>query len=114
MNERSKIRTLLRQVQELADENSRWRVLAIHLRVGELCGADPTLLSNAYDELVRDTPLRGVALAIEPEPLEAVCEQCGNNFRIDRFRYECDKCGSLWLSLRGGDELRIDSVEFGG
>ena len=58
MNERSKIRALLRQVQELADENSPRRVLAIRVRVGELCGADPTLLSSAYDELVRDTPLR--------------------------------------------------------
>jgi hydrogenase nickel insertion protein HypA len=111
MNERSRIRALLRQVQDVADENSPRRVLAIRVRVGELCGVDPTLLSNAYGELVRDTPLRGVPLEIESAPLEAVCEQCGNKFRIDRFRYECDKCGSLRLSLRGGDELRLDSVK---
>jgi CRP/FNR family cyclic AMP-dependent transcriptional regulator len=112
MNERSKIRALLRQVQALAEENSPRRVLAIRVRVGDLCGVETGLLSEAYGELVRDTPLRGAALELERVPREAICDQCGNKFRIIGFHYECDKCGSLRLSLRGGDELRLDSVKF--
>jgi hydrogenase nickel insertion protein HypA len=87
-------------------------VLAIRVRVGELCGVEPKLLSSAYDDLVRDTPLRGATLEMECVPLKAICDQCGNKFRIVGFHYECDQCGSLRLSLRGGDELCLDSVRF--
>jgi hydrogenase nickel insertion protein HypA len=99
-------------VQDVADENSASRVLSIRVRIGEFSGVEPDLLSSAYDDLVQDTPLCGAALNMEQVPLEAVCEQCGNKFRIERFHFQCDKCGSLRLSLRGGEELLLESVTF--
>jgi Zn finger protein HypA/HybF involved in hydrogenase expression len=74
-------------------------------------GVKPALLTNARDELLRDTPGRGAALELEWVAQEAICDQCGNKFQIDGSHYECDKCGSLRLSLRGVDELRLNSVK---
>lgn len=81
MNKRSKSSVLRRELQDV--------------------DVEPALLTNACDELVRDIPLRGAALELECIPVEAICDQCGNKFRIDGSHYECDKCGSLRLSLRG-------------
>jgi hydrogenase nickel incorporation protein HypA/HybF len=110
MHEQSLVRALLRQVQIVADENSGSRVLSIRVRIGEFSGVEPDLLCSAYDDLVQDTPLRGAELKMKRVPLEAVCDQCGNQFRIERFHFQCDKCGSVRLALRGGEELLLESV----
>lgn len=112
MHERSLVRALLRQVQAVAAENPASRVVSIRVRIGEFSGVEADLLASAYDDLVADLPLRGAALIMERVPLEAICEQCGSQFRIERFRFQCDKCGSLKLSLRGGEELLLESVTF--
>ena len=110
MHEQSLVRALLRQVQAVADEQSASRVVSIRVRLGEMSGVEPELVTSAYDELVQVTPLFGATLSLEQVPLEATCDQCGNTFRIERFHFQCDKCGSLRLSLRGGEELLLESV----
>jgi hydrogenase nickel incorporation protein HypA/HybF len=94
----------------MADENSARRVVSVRVRLGDFSGVESELLSSAFDELVEDTPLCGAALEIEKVPLEAVCEQCGNHFRIERFHFQCGQCGSLRLTIRGGEEMLLDSV----
>jgi hydrogenase nickel incorporation protein HypA/HybF len=104
------VRALLREVEKLAVEHSNSHVVSVRVRVGEFSGVNADLLAMAYDEMVQDTPLRGAALAMERVPLEGVCDDCGNRFRIERFRFQCDKCGSARVTLRGGEELQLDSV----
>jgi hydrogenase nickel incorporation protein HypA/HybF len=103
---------LIRQVEELSREHADSRVLFVRVRIGEFSGVEADLLSAAYDELVPETPLRGAELEVRIVPLEAICEQCGHEFRVERFRFECGKCGSLRLKLRGGEELLLESVTF--
>src|SRR6476646_10058389 len=110
MHEHSLVRALLRKVEDIAAEHPGNQIVTIRVRIGEFSGAEADLLSSAYDELVKDTSLRGAALNVERVPLEAVCDQCGHQFHIERFHFECDKCGSVRLSLRGGEELLLDSV----
>jgi hydrogenase nickel incorporation protein HypA/HybF len=110
MHERSLVRALLRQVQQIADENSASRVVSIHVRLGEFSGVEADLLASAYDDLVMDTQLRGAALDLERVPLTGFCEQCGSCFRIEHFNFQCDQCGSPRLTLRGGEEMLLDSV----
>jgi hydrogenase nickel incorporation protein HypA/HybF len=110
MHERSLVRALLRQIDKLLAEHSQCHVVSVRVRIGELSGVEADLLASAYEDLVQDTPLQDASLIMERVPLEAVCDQCGHQFRIERFRFECDQCGSLRLSLRGGEELLLDSV----
>lgn len=110
MHERSLVRALLRQVEDLAERHSPGRVRAICVRLGELSGVEPELFVSAYDELVTETPLRGAALQMERVPLEATCDLCGRQFRIERHRFQCSDCGSSRLSIRGGEELLLESV----
>jgi hydrogenase nickel incorporation protein HypA/HybF len=110
MHERSLVRALLRQVQRISDEHSGSRVVSIHVRIGEFSGVDSELLASAYDDLSKDSPLCGAALELAQTPLEALCDLCGSHFRIDRFKFQCDQCGSLSLTIRGGEEMMLESV----
>jgi hydrogenase nickel incorporation protein HypA/HybF len=104
----------MRQVEELAEAHGSRRVVTIRVQLGEFSGVDPELFENAYAELVPDTPLDGAALELKQVPLEATCSQCGKEFRIERFRFECTACGSSRLALRGGEELLLESVTLEG
>ena len=110
MHERSLVKALLRQVEDLAAEHPGSHVVSIRVRIGEFSGVEPELLASAYHDLVSDTPLHGAVLDLEQVPLEAVCEQCGSQFRIERFNFQCDICGSIKLTIRGGEEMLLDSV----
>jgi len=110
MHERSLVRALLRQVEALAAEHAPHRVLGIRVRIGEFSGVEPELLQSAYDDMVEHTTLRGAELAIDEVPLEAVCQQCGQTFHVDNFRFECAECGSVQLTISGGEELLLESV----
>jgi hydrogenase nickel incorporation protein HypA/HybF len=110
MHERSLVKALLRQVEVLAAEHPGSHIVSIRVCIGEFSGVEPELLASAYDDLVTETPLRGAALRLEQVPLEAICDQCGCHFRIERFNFQCDKCGSLRITIRGGEELLLDSV----
>ena len=100
MHERSLVKALLRQVGELAAEYPGSRIRSIQVCIGEFSGVEPELLASAYDDLVIETPFRGAALNLEQVPLEAGCDQCGSRFRIERFNFQCDKCGSPRLTIR--------------
>jgi len=110
MHERSLVRALLRQIEEVAAEHEGSRVVAVSVQIGELSGVEPELLASAYDDLVHETQFFGSVLNLERIPLSAFCDECGNEFRIERYRFECDQCGSRQLTLRGGEELLLDSV----
>ena len=110
MHERSLVRALLKQVQQVAKENSANRVLSVRVRIGEFSGVEPELVASAFDELVQQTCLQDTRLELEQAPLEAICDQCGNGFRITQFRFVCARCGSGQIRLSGGEEMLLDSI----
>lgn len=110
MHERSLVRALLRQALGIMAQQGASRALAIRLSVGEFSGVEPELLRTAYDEMVQDTALCGAELTVEQIPLTAACEQCGCEFPVKRFRFECPACRSRQVSIRRGDELLLDTI----
>lgn len=110
MHERSLVQSLLRQVQQVAGEYPASRVLAIRVRIGQFSGVEPQLLASAFADMVQETSLRGTTLDVESVSLRAQCEQCGHEFQIERFSFQCVLCGSSKLTLQGGEELLLESV----
>lgn len=110
MHERSLVRSLLRQVQTLAAEHPADRVAAIRVRIGEFSGVEPELLQTAYEEMAVATSLCGAEFVVQRVPLEATCDQCGKSFAVENYRFQCPGCGSLRLTICGGEELLLESI----
>jgi hydrogenase nickel incorporation protein HypA/HybF len=111
MHERSLVRALLRQVEAIAAEHAPSRVVGIRVRIGEFSGVEAELVRSAYEELSAHTMVAPAELCVVKTPLEATCRQCGEAFRIAGFRFECASCGSNELTISGGEEMLLESVE---
>jgi hydrogenase nickel incorporation protein HypA/HybF len=110
MHERSLIKALLRQIEDIAARHPGSSVQSVRVRIGEFSGVEPALLASAFDDLVQDTPFRDASLDLTQVPLEGLCELCGSRFRIERFDFQCVQCGSVRLTLCGGEEMLLESV----
>jgi Zn finger protein HypA/HybF involved in hydrogenase expression len=110
MNVQTLVRKLVRQVAEEVASHPGRRVVSLRAHVGELAGVESAALSRAYANAVRHTPLHGTEVVIETDAPDAICDQCGNKFRFEAGISECDKCGSMRLSLHGGEQFYVDSV----
>ena len=110
MHEFSLVQGLLEQVDVLRREQQAERVVSIHVSVGEFSGVEPELFREAYQTLIEETPLRGAELQMNCVPLESRCDECGHDFAVERFRFECPKCESTAVTVVSGEGLVLESV----
>src|SRR4051794_22080195 len=108
MDAQSIIRQLIRQVDKEGAKNPGGYVASIRVRLGELNGVDPKAVCSEFEKRVQGTAHRASLLTVELVVAEAVCQQCGHKFWLRKGKSECEKCGSMRLSLHGGDEFCID------
>lgn len=54
-------------------------VKAIYLRVGALSAVVPASVESFFDYLSKETPLEGVRLVFETEPVRLRCRSCGQD-----------------------------------
>lgn len=110
MHERSLVRSLLRQVEDVMDQHAGSRATAVRVSVGMFSGVEPALVRSAFDELVNVTVMRGAELELHEVPLEAQCRACGCEFAVERFRFECSQCGGRDVAVVRGEGLVLESV----
>lgn len=109
MHEYSIVRALLDRVHASARDHGATAVHRLRVRVGELSGVEPELLSSAY-ELVRGNGLcAGAELELVSAPARWSCPGCGRD--IDRgAALSCPEC-ALPARLEGGDEILLERIE---
>lgn len=87
------------------------RVLRVTLEVGSLSCVMPDALRFCYEVVCEGTPLQGSTLEIIRIPGLSRCHDCGAMVQMDDLLSSCH-CGSINLERpRGGDQLRIKSME---
>jgi hydrogenase nickel incorporation protein HypA/HybF len=82
------------------------------VEVGELSGVEPELLASAVEVLLADGDERHATLHLERVPVEASCEGCGHEFRVNESDYRCTQCGDPRLHLLRGESLTLRDVTF--
>ncbi len=85
-------------------------VEAVELQIGELAGVEISTLEFLWPAAVGDTRLADAALDIERVPGLAECSLCSAVFPIRSFYDPCPGCGSHFLQVRQGEELRIKAL----
>ena len=108
MHEMSLVRSLLRQVNEIAaQEQAVGEVVKVHVSIGPLSGVEPLLVRSAYDQLATSAGLGQAELAIEECPLLGVCRDCGESIQIEDFDFRCSACDSVAIRVTSGDAFRL-------
>lgn len=87
------------------------RVVLITLTVGALRQVAPDSLACNFESLARGTLCEGAHLEQRFSPARLRCE-CGEEWELeDELTFRCPRCDGAEVTVLGGDELSIDSIE---
>jgi len=112
VHELSIVQALIDQVQrEVKRSRGSGRVVRLDLRIGRLSGVCPDSLRFAWDLLVPETPLAGAELCIAEPPAVCACADCGARTELDDLALCCPECGSPNVTVEGGQEMLLQTIE---
>ncbi len=87
-------------------------ILAIDIVVGELTSIVDDSVQFYFDMLSRDTLAAGARLRFRREPALGRCDECRHAFEVrPPLTRSCPGCGALGLSVTGGQEFYVESIE---
>ena len=87
-------------------------VRQVRLRVGVRHAAVPASMEQAFQLLAEGTEAGGATLVLVTIPARLACRGCGATADTDDLLAVCPSCGSDDVSLDGGDELTLESLEY--
>ncbi len=110
MHEYSLARALLNQVEQIVRREGATGVFSVCVTIGEFSGVDPDLLQSAFEDVAELSCFGKTELLIEKVALEARCENCSNEFLVERFRFVCPKCECAQVRVIRGEEMMLERV----
>jgi len=112
MHELSIVEALVEQVRSEVDRSGReGTIRRVELVIGRLSGVSCDSIRFAFDLLKRDTPLAESDLQIA-EPLATChCRSCNARVEVDEIVLSCPECGGGNITIEGGRELLLQSIE---
>ncbi len=110
MHEYSLIMSLLSRVEDEARRRGALKVHALAIRVGDLSGVDPELLTGAYQIAREGTPCAGAELRVTRVPAVWTCPRCRRTFAPGEV-LKCAECAAPAALSDGADALTLDSIE---
>jgi len=111
VHEMSIVAGLVEVLEEKAREASATRVTAVKLRVGEMSGVVPELLTSAFEAYQKGTVAEGAVLEIEIVPVRPRCRACGGTSWREEAGFLCAACGSRDLEIVEGRDLILERLE---
>ena len=111
MHEESLMRSLLRQVDELAQQHNAVAVEESEVEIGPLSGVEPVLIEEAFQRLKESISWPGLELCIRQVGLDVQCNDCHRETQLPDFRFVCAHCASTSLQIIRGDSFRLLNVK---
>jgi hydrogenase nickel incorporation protein HypA/HybF len=112
MHEYSIVDSLLKIVEENAQQRGAKKVVKIELKIGVLSGVEPELLFRAFELFREGTLAEEAELVIHHQPVVVQCQNCGKESVLgERPRYRCPQCNSPNLKIVDGEEMYLTSLE---
>jgi len=99
------------QVAANAAAHRARRVTGIRLRIGPLAGVEAELLQRAFLIARAGTLAETATLTIEAAPVTVACRVCGGGGAAAANRLLCPDCGAWQVTLTGGDDLILASLD---
>ena len=111
MHELGIAQSILELVTETIPPEQLPSIRKVCLLLGPLAGVERESLEFCFQAIVRDGPLHSARLAIESRALLGHCASCGRTSALERLTLQCPLCDRAPLTLSGGNELAVTSIE---
>ena len=112
MHELSIAETLIEQARKEAKRaGHEGRIRGLELVVGRLSGVNCESLRFAFDLLSPGTPLEDARVNISEPKAVCRCRDCDARVEIDELVGRCPECDSAEVSIEGGRDLLLQSIE---
>ncbi|HEX8989943.1 MAG TPA: hydrogenase maturation nickel metallochaperone HypA [Rhodocyclaceae bacterium] len=113
MHETAIVTGLMRILEEKAAAHGVERILRVTVKVGRLRAVEPAQLVACFEMFAEGTVAEGAELVIAPVAVRARCKDCGTEFEVPKFRFDCPGCGGGEVDVIAGQELFVESFEAG-
>lgn len=112
MHELGIVMQVIRQVEQVAQENHVSRVLKLNMEVGEVSSIVPELFTDCFDWAKKKTQYLQEA-QLEMVILEGIsyCQDCKQTYKTTTYAKKCPHCGSERTYLVTGNEVNIRDIE---
>jgi hydrogenase nickel incorporation protein HypA/HybF len=112
MHELSIVEALIDQVShELDHAGQRGRVVQLDVSIGRLSGVHPDSIRFAFELLSPGTILDQAKIVIEEPKAVCRCHACHTRTEIDDLVVECPRCHADAITIEGGRDMILQSIE---
>lgn len=101
---------IVEAIERRAGERS---VAKVTVRVGRLHHVHPDAFDQSFAVAAQGTIAEHAAATLVLVPITGRCGACGHVWETDEMPVLCPECGGFDIELIGGDELILESIEFG-
>ncbi|MBI4983866.1 MAG: hydrogenase maturation nickel metallochaperone HypA [Rhodocyclales bacterium] len=114
MHETAIVQGLMRILTRQAAAHRIERVSRVTVKVGRLRAVEPQQLKSCFEMFAEGTLADGAELVVDEVGVRGRCKDCGSEFDVPRFRFECPTCGGTRVEVTRGQELYIENFEGSG
>ena len=112
MHEMSIVQTLLEQVQsEVEKSGHSGRVVGLHLVIGRLSGVHVDAIRFAFELLAPESIACNAELVVDQPKAQLCCQACAATQDIEELHSSCPSCGASDVTIQGGQDLLLQSIE---
>jgi hydrogenase nickel incorporation protein HypA/HybF len=112
MHELSIVDALIEQVgREVHRSGHHGNILGIEVNIGRLSGVNCDSVRFAFDLLAPGTVVEGSTIVINEIKAICRCHACDARMEIDELVLQCPKCGSDAITIEGGRDLVLQSID---
>ena len=103
---------VIREVEEVGEEDRLAEVASVTLEIGEVSGIIPYYLTDCWQWAIQKSQyLKEAELKIETVPAVTFCEDCKQTYPTVKYAKICPHCKSEHTYLVSGNEYNIKEIE---
>lgn len=112
MHELGTVFYVIREVEQVVEENHLTKVASVTLEIGEVSGIIPYYLTDCWQWAIQKSQyLKEAELKIETVPAVTFCEDCKKTYPTVKYTKICPYCKSEHTYLLSGNEYTIKEIE---
>ncbi|MFW5714291.1 MAG: hydrogenase maturation nickel metallochaperone HypA [Brevefilum sp.] len=111
MHELSVTESVLEIACRHAKKEEATNVTDIYLEIGRLSSIIDDSVQFYWDIISEGTICEGATLHFKRVPARLICQECHQEYTMDKELQPCPNCGSARIKVLSGNEFNLDSIE---